>query len=176
MPIGDRDRDEIRRIVMAEVAQQMQPVNELLTKMHDWQLSWWSNGSGRPPGFFQLRMAEDDKRNKIVEDFVKTAQTRQIESENDQKRKERRWKFWWPIVKWVGSGIGAALLLFVTWAAPFVYQFAHDVTGIVQEWHEVHKTQLRPKSMFNAPDPVVSSTHQPQDANLPPGYVTQESH
>ena len=113
----------IREIAMNEVSAQIKP-------LHDWMLSFWSNGSGRPPGFFQMRVKADDERyerlaaeqRKTVEsletvtDFVRTFNTRQKEQEDRQKEKEKRLAFWWPIAKWVLGGIVAAGLGLGSWA------------------------------------------------------------
>lgn len=52
---------------MAEVTRQVKPFAEALQALHEWQLAFWSNGSGRVPGFFQRRMQEDDRRNKEID-------------------------------------------------------------------------------------------------------------
>jgi hypothetical protein len=65
------DLTEIQRLVMAEVTRQMGPVQELLKKLHDWQLGFWSNGSkDRPKGFFQMRIESDDRRYQEMVDEV----------------------------------------------------------------------------------------------------------
>ena len=112
------DEGEIRGLIVSEVAAQMKPVMAEIAKVHDWQTGFWSNGSGKPPGFFQMRMAEDDKRNADVADFIKTARKRQIESENDQKRREARWNFWKPIIKKVCGALSAAILALGIWLGP----------------------------------------------------------
>ena len=116
MPTVSKLSDEVRRFIVAEIAAQLEPMHEDLKSVHEWQLAFWSNGSGRPEGFFQRRMREDDERNEVVLDFIRTEQQRQLESETRKKvaeeeeaAREARWKKRAPYVKWV-AGILASLL------------------------------------------------------------------
>jgi Fe2+ transport system protein B len=54
MPNG-MDEKRVREIVEAEVAKQNRPIL-------DWMHGFWSNGSGKPLGFFQMRILQDDER------------------------------------------------------------------------------------------------------------------
>ena len=57
-----------------EVADQLKPFIDTLKGVRDWQYSFWSNGSGRPMGFFQMRMKEDDERNRQLKEDLKNKQ------------------------------------------------------------------------------------------------------
>lgn len=56
------DEQRVKDIVMIEVAKQIKPIADEVRAAREWQLSFWSNGSGRPPGYFQTRVKEDDAR------------------------------------------------------------------------------------------------------------------
>ena len=116
---------------MSEVVAQMKPFSDLLKAVHDWQVGFWSNGSGKPPGFFQMRMLEDDERNEMLVDFVKTAQRRQLESEMAQKQKEKQWAFWLPIAKWTLRGLGAGLIGIGCYVGPKVVKVG---TILIQDY------------------------------------------
>lgn len=115
---------------MAEVAKQVKP-------LHDWMLAFWSNGSDRPPGFFQMRIkADDDRYNRLAEaqaernevqkgqagalkdlqEFVVYYKAKQKAEEDRKDAFHKRVRFWLPIVKWVGGGIFALLVIIGGWA------------------------------------------------------------
>jgi hypothetical protein len=165
---------EIRELIVAEVTKHTQPLK-------DWMYAFWSNGDkSRPPGFFQSRIAADDlrfahlqdetnKQTEIldkVDEFIKLSNARQFESEERQKRKEKRIAFWLPIAKWVLGGIGTALLAFIIWAA-------HAVVPVVKVlWEDYLKAhpvaQQRIKNLSYSTEPVVSYSQKPsQDASAP---------
>jgi hypothetical protein len=160
-----RDPSYIKRIVEMEVAEQLKPMNLKLEAMHDWQLGFWSNGSGRPEGFFQRRMKEDDKRNTMLEDFVKTAQQRQIESEARKLQREKIWQFWKPILKWAGGGLSTALIALTCWLGPKVVNIAIIIYGELEKTHPAMTEKI--KTVDAQPNPGVSSNHKPQDAMQP---------
>ena len=136
------DDAEIRRIVVEEVAKQMKPFVETLNKIHDWQLSFWSNGSGRPPGFFQGRMKQDDERNAQVKKDV-ADQNSKLEPVvafiNEQRilkeHRSRRWKFWWPKIQWALGGFATSLLALVAWLGPHV---ANVINILWQDYERYH--------------------------------------
>lgn len=107
---------------MEEVSAQLKPIKDMLENVHDWQLSYWSNGSGRPLGFYQMRMKEDDRRNEQIKNDLKT-QTDITSDIADYVRKEKeekerwakRWEFWLPIIKWAVPVLGTALLGTAAW-------------------------------------------------------------
>ena len=135
MPVGKGD-EAVRRMVMDEVTKQLGPTLTLLQKLsdtvnksHDWQLSFWSNGNrDRPPGFFQTRMKDDDRRYlELVSDMTqlkdhkKQVETLITESRaarkmrEEQEAKTRAWRQFWllkiglPILLLLLSGIGVAV-------------------------------------------------------------------
>lgn len=57
--VSDLTREEIIRIAR-ETA--MDEADRIVKPVHEWQLAFWSNGSGRPPGHFQSRCESDDRR------------------------------------------------------------------------------------------------------------------
>ena len=136
------DDAEIRRIVVEEVAKQMKPFVETLNKIHDWQLSFWSNGSGRPPGFFQSRMKEDDERNAQVKKDLADQNSKlepvvaYIEDQRALKQhRDERWKFWWPKIQWAIGGLATGLLALTAWIGPHV---AHIVGILWQNYEHYH--------------------------------------
>ncbi len=144
---------------MAEVSKQLKPI-------HDWMLGFWSNGSGRPPGYFQMRVKADDERYErlakeaatqskalnVMADFIKTSQTRQREAEERQREREERIRFWMPIAKWVLGGIASLLLGLAIWA----YHAVAPVVGVL--WHDYLQTH---------PMVVQQLRHEPSENRLP---------
>jgi hypothetical protein len=125
MPNGKFDEDQIRRWIMAEVSSQLKPFGERLAEMHDWQLGFWSNGSGRVPGFFQRRMKEDDERNAKVLGFIENAEQRQRESEarkkveeEDEQARAEKWEKWGPVIKWASGILSGLIVAFALWIVP----------------------------------------------------------
>jgi hypothetical protein len=93
---------------MAEVSRQLEPTHSLLQQLHEWQLAFWSNGSGRVPGFFQRRMKEDDtwrgeaatkldtlaNHKESVDKFILELRlARDFREKREQEAKERQEKF-----------------------------------------------------------------------------------
>src|ERR1700733_3770207 len=60
LPNGKFDEELMRKVAMDIVSKELKPI-------HEWMLSFWSNGSGRPPGYFQMRVIADDERYKRLE-------------------------------------------------------------------------------------------------------------
>src|ERR1700679_1281452 len=125
MPNGkfdDQLKSEIRSWIMAEVTSQLKPFGDRLAEMHDWQLGFWSNGSGRPVGFFQRRMKEDDERNTRVINFINNAEQKLLEAETRKRVEEERcearaekWRKWAPVVKWTSGILSALIIAFSIW-------------------------------------------------------------
>lgn len=135
---------------MAEVAKQLEPMHTLLTSVKDWQLSFWSNGSGRPPGFFQTRMKEDDawrsdistkvenlnNHKDVVDKFITELRlAREFRELREKEAKERRrfylLKVALPIVLAILSVIGIAVkqtvpVVKIIWEN---YLHSHPVVG-----------------------------------------------
>jgi hypothetical protein len=156
-----RDPSYIKRIVEMEVAEQLKPMAAKIDSMHDWQLGFWSNGSGKPEGFFQRRMREDDKRNAMIDNFVKTAEKRQIELEDRVLQREKIWQFWKPILKWAGTGFGTAILGLVCWIGP---KAAHVGFILWQDYMKSHPDAAQQiKTVDAQPKSGVSSNHNPPE-------------
>lgn len=122
MPDGKMAEERIRRMVMEEVSEQLKPFKDMLKAVHDWQYSFWSNGSNRPPGFFQMRMKQDDERNRQLKDDLKvqTEVSKEIadfirEEKFRKEQREKSWVFWLPIIKWGGTALGTGILAVLTW-------------------------------------------------------------
>ena len=106
------------------------------------------NGNGTPG----IRQKVDE-----IHEFVIRQKT--IEEDRARRSKQRRWL----------SGIAVALLATpATWFGGRSVQFFHDLYQITQEWHEVHKSELKQKSFFSTPESVYADTQQPsQSSGLP---------
>jgi hypothetical protein len=109
--------DEIRRLVVDEVAIQLKPFDAKLTKINNGLERIW-NTNGGPPGYLQIRKIEDDAHNLMVTEYIETAQKRQIEAETRQKDREAKWNFWKPIIKKVCGALSAAILALGIWLGP----------------------------------------------------------
>lgn len=157
---------------MEEVAKQLKPFLDTLTRVHDWQLSFWSNGSGRPPGFFQSRMKDDDERNARVKKDLADQNSKlepvvaYIEDQRALKQhRDERWKFWWPKIQWAIGGIATGLLALVAWLGPHV---AHVVDILWRDYEHYHPgLSDEIKKADTRIDPAVSSRQNPQDAATP---------
>ena len=149
----DETDAEIRRLVVAEVAHQLAPFLEKLDKVLNWQLGFWSNGSkDRPPGFFQMRMKEDDLRNeqdaeekKQIKDDLKNQTditSGLLSFIQDQKTlkeyKQKQWKRWKPIVVWAARGLGAALIALMCWIGPKVPKIIRIGFILYQDYLKYH--------------------------------------
>lgn len=168
MPNGKSD-EEIRRFIVAEIASQIKPFSDMLKAMHDWQLGFWSNGSGQPEGFFQRRMREDDARNVKVMDFINTAQIRQIEAETRKKIEEEneleaakiravRDK---RLAPWRKLAWGAASLVL----AGALGLTVRVIKIIAQDYLESHpRVTEQLKTVVSTTDTGVQSKEKPQDA------------
>jgi hypothetical protein len=181
VPNSRPDEEAIRSIVAAEVTAQMKPFAETLSAVHDWQLSFWSNGSGRVPGFFQMRMKEDDARNlkdadekaQIKADLSKTTamaerMDKYIAEQNTLKQhRKERWEKWWPVVSWVGGGIGVAFLGLCTWLGPKLVRGADVIYEDYLKNHPAVSEKL--KTVSSEPKSALqSSEKQPQESRIPP--------
>ena len=109
--------DEIRRLVVDEVAIQLKPFDAKLTKINNGLERIW-NTNGGPPGYLQIRKIEDDAQNLMVTEYIETEQKRQIEAETRQKDREAKWEFWKPIIKKVCGALSAAILALGIWLGP----------------------------------------------------------
>jgi hypothetical protein len=164
------DEERIREIAMDEVSKQLKPI-------HEWQLSFWSNGSGRPPGFFQMRVKADDERydrmaleqKKTVDslgevtDFVKNYRQRREE-------RERRWKFWAPIMKRVLIGAATVLITLAGWAFSRIEPIVKILWEDYLRAHPMVIQKMKTISV-NTSEPVYAGRQKPpQDADLPAEY------
>lgn len=144
--------------VLKEVSKQVQP-------LHDWQLAFWSNGSGRPPGYFQMRVDADDKRYKRLEEetvaqseVLKRLDTNMLDIASEKKaeverkaRRAARIAFWLPIVKWVAGGVLTAALALGGWAFSKVEPVIKILWEDYLEYHPAVKQKVKSLSVI-APD------------------------
>lgn len=168
-----RETDEayIRRIVVDEITKHLKP-------MHDWMLGFWSNGSGRPPGFFQMRVKQDDERYERL--ASETADQSKVLSKVDayvteemtlRKHRAERWKFWWPKIQWLLGGVGIVLLAIVGWVGPHAVKVVDILWQDYLRYHPGLSTDLKKAASSNQ-QPVSERT--PQDAATPaPGTPIQ---
>ena len=148
---------------MDEVSRQIQPI-------HDWQLAFWSNGSGRPPGFFQTRIKADDERYgrlekelarqgeiaDVMDDFVKTSNTRQKENEEHKRKREFRQKLWIPIAATIILGL-------VGWMYHLCAPVAKILWDDYLKSHPIASEQLK-HSSYSQDSVYAKSKDSPQDA------------
>ena len=141
---------------MAEVASQLKPFKDTLDALHEWQLAFWSNGSGRiEKGFFQRRMEEDDRRNAQIKEDLKTANdtivplVAYVTRQNvRQQLKDEFWRKYGPAIKWIGGTIGTAIVgLCLTYGIPAI----KATWAIYQDY---------------------TQRHQIKTSDMPPGYVS----
>lgn len=170
---------EVKKIVEREISNQLKP-------LHEWQLSFWSNGSGRPLGFFQMRMREDDERYRLLikyQEEQKQELMRQSEvadrmddelkaQANDRTRKKERWDRWWPIAKWVGGGIGTLALGGATWLTIHAVPIAHILWEDYLHYHPSVTQQLKNVGEDVKPD-YTGSKRSPEESKIPPLEVTK---
>lgn len=154
---------------MAEVTRQLIPFETSLKALHEWQLSFWSNGTGRPPGFFQSRIKADDERYKQLEDETKeqsgilakvhdfmVSQVARAEArEKAEKERADRHKLYMSLLWKVGAPIAGAILSLVGWG---VSKAAPVVKILIDDYLKAHPyvtEELQKRSSASA-DPVVS--------------------
>jgi hypothetical protein len=185
MPNTGRFDEETRMYIMAEIAAQLKPFAKLLDDLkevtgdlRDWQLGFWSNGVGKVPGFFQNRMKEDDKRRQEEDD--RHAQVKKdLKEQNDRlaplvayveehrilkEHRQARWEFWWPIIKWVGGGLGLCLLGLATYLGPKIVKAGTIIWDEYEKFHPGVTQKL--KDIGTGTDPAYTSRQKqaPQDA------------
>jgi len=131
----------VREIVMMEVMRQIQPI-------HDWMLAFWSNGSNRPPGYFQTRVQADDERyNRLIES-IKSSQ-----------------RFWRGMLLKVAVPLLLGLLSGLGWGIKTV---APTVRILFEEYVRAHPAvEHRIKNEGQVAYPVLSSA-QEQHSAIPP--------
>lgn len=166
------DDAELERRIVAEVAKQLKPFLDMLTRAHDWQLSFWSNGSDRPPGFFQSRMKEDDERNRQVKKDLADQNSKLepiVAFINEQRilkeHRSRRWKFWWPKIQWALGGFATSLLALVAWLGPHVVHVVDILWQDYEHYHPGLSDQI--KKAYTGINPAVSSGQKPQETAAP---------
>jgi hypothetical protein len=189
VPNGKLDEAEIRRIVLAAVTAHMKPWGEMLKSLHDWQIGFWSNGSGKPLGFFQMRMREDDARHKLLldyqekqtkelerqaviadklDDFIKAEAVRKEEEEKHRKTVEKRWSILWSVVKWGGPAVVTAFLALCAWLGPHLFRVTRILVEDYLHYHPSVTERLKDSSRTD--DSGVQSHQQaPQTSDSGPG-------
>ena len=171
---------EQKRFIVEEIKRQNEPMHDILRKLHEWQLSFWSNGSGRVPGFFQNRMKTDDDRyhalkeetssQSILLEDVKTFMTeiRTIREERTKAEAERQKRHarYWTVAKVVGGLLVSALL----WGAKETYPVVKILVDDYLRAHPYVTEQLKNRAM-SVPDSVYAERQ--KSADLPQSYVAR---
>lgn len=178
MPNG-MSEGRIREIVVEEVSKQIRPI-------HDWMLGFWANGSGRPPGYFQMRVKSDDERYArlesetrnqsdtldILKDFMQEQRLSREAREKAERDRRIRHARYWSVAKWALGIVGPALLGLCTLA----YQHLAPVLQILWEdylkAHPAVTTRLKDLSSENS-EPAYAGRQRSQDSGLPSSYVPQ---
>lgn len=159
---------------MAEVNRQMEPIKDMLAELHDWQLAFWSNGSGRVPGFFQRRIQDDDRWRETVEDhkskvdtligdLCKAREFREKREEEEKERKQKRREFWMGIFWKAGLPF---ILFVVSAAAAGVVKAAPVIKILWDDYLRAHpQVTERLKNTADSGDPSYADGEQPQHAS-----------
>jgi hypothetical protein len=163
---GLDDDAQIRSFIVAEVASQLKPFLDTLTKVHDWQISFWSNGNkDLPKGFFQRRMEDDDIRNaQIKADLKKQTEVADelVDYVKQQKfiaeHREKRWKFWWPKIQWALGGLASVILALGAWLGPRAVHVGVILWQDYLKYHPAVSEQI--KHADAQPAPAVQSSQQ----------------
>ena len=162
---------------MDEVARQLKPTHSLLTALHEWQLSFWSNGSGRPEGFFQGRIKSDDLRYRRLEEETKE-QSNTLEELKDfmleqritreervlaEKEKAERHVRYWTFGKWALGIIGPALIAVLTW-------IAHEASPVLRIlWEDYLRAHpVVTERLRNHAESEPAAVEHLDDAKIPP--------
>jgi hypothetical protein len=160
VPINEHDREEIRRIVVEEILNHLNPIHKSLETFNSWRLRIW-NDNGGPPGYLQVRKVDDDKRNERIINFIETAERRQIEAEDREAQSEKRWQFWWPKIKWALGGLGTAFLGFTIWVGPKLVKVGSILVEDYLRYHPSVNEQL--KTVGNQTDGEYPKTNIPTE-------------
>ena len=176
--------EEAKRFIVAEIKRQMEPTHSLLEDLknqgketHEWQLSFWSNGSGRVPGFFQRRMVDDDKWRaqmdthketvtQLVEDLQKAREFRELREQETKDRHKRYWSLFWKI----SGPVATALLGLLTWGAA---KAAPVVKILIDDYLKAHP-QVTEQLKNRAADSSDPSYADRQDSAMPLRYEVQK--
>ena len=173
MPLGE----EAKRFIMEEITRQMEPTHTLLQTLKEWQLAFWSNGSGRPPGFFQSRIQHDDDRygrlkteseaQSVVLGDVKSYMIEQravrVERERADTDRQKRHARYWMIGKIAAGLLGTAL----AWGAKEAYPVVKILIEDYLHSHPYVSEKLKNKAA-NQLDPVYANRQ--NSADLPSQY------
>jgi len=171
----------------------MEEVSKQIGPLHEWQLAFWSNGSGRPLGYFQMRVKADDERfgrladetkeqSEILRELKENMQVIALEKKVDLALKEERTKKLakrWPIIKWALGIIGTAALTLGGWTIhkvePVLEILLKDFWSDYQKAHPISSEKIKNLSTVN-PDEVYANKHkQPasEDSVIDPRIATQ---
>lgn len=132
---------------MQEVAKQLKP-------LHEWQLAFWSNGTDRPPGFFQTRIEADDKRyNALIESMEKSR------------------KFWRDMLFKVVVPVLGGILGLIGWG---IKEAAPTFKILFEEYVHAHPAVEDRMKNHTANEPSGVLSERPQDSNTndyaPPNF------
>ena len=166
---------------MAEVSKQIQP-------LHEWMLAFWSNGSGRPPGFFQMRIKADDERygrlskemdkqsevlerldvnmQEIAAEKKLEAERKKIEAERKEER-DKRIARWLPVVKWVASVLASAMIALASWGAVKIEPVLRVLWLDYLRAHPLAEKQLKNMSQEEH-EPAYSGKQNPGESSVEP--------
>jgi len=116
------DENEIRRIVVDEVHNQVGPLKSTVDRLDRTVRSLYSNGSGGPPGFLEVAREEDKKRqgeldgklDDLLEYKNKMEVFIAVSKERDEVREKRR-KMLWGLLWKIGGPIGVAIISILGW-------------------------------------------------------------
>lgn len=179
MPLGE----EQKRFIVDEVKRQVEPTHTLLQGLKqeaqegkEWRLSFWSNGSGRPPGYFQNRVKSDDERytaldgkteaQSVILDEVKCYMIEQravrVERERAEAERRKRHARYWTVAKVVAT----ALLGLAGWIATKAIPVAKILIEDYLKEHPYVSEHLKNRSS-NDPDPRYADR---QQSDLPTTY------
>lgn len=143
------DEEELRRFIVAEVASQLKPFKDQLTELHEWQLAFWQNGSGRVKGLFQRRIEEDDQHRQEVKDDLKKQNdtlvplVAYVTRQNvRQEMRDEFWKTWGPAIKWTARGIGIGIVGLVLHYGPSAIKTGWAIYQDYMERHQIKTSDL----------------------------------
>lgn len=163
---GSGEVEELRR-QLVEVKDAVKDLTREAGDNRDWRLGFWSNGSGRPEGFFQMRIKADDKRYedllgdvRILKGGMKTL----LDAQKLAVARRGIWTWW---AKYVLAPVLVAVLLGIGAAT---YRLVPVIETLWDDYMEYHPhAHVKPHGFFHSQDsePAVSSN---QDSQLPSAY------
>jgi hypothetical protein len=149
--------------------------DKALALAHEWQLSLFANGSGRPPGFFDVRVKADDAWRKEIREKLEKQEELGVHVEEMRKllaaqlarseeKKARNSKVAWWFAGVTGSVLSAALI--------FAGSQLYKVASIMWDsYRKVDPTAVkRLDSELKHPIDPAAPVVAPQQSDLPSTY------